>query len=159
VAKLTKDLESPTPRWILELKFPGVGTTHKTYDHVILTAPGPSSPPVEYVRLHVTLLTTSSPAPRASFFNKAEGSAIPHTILTTFEGVRQGGKAPDFNSIGYHSGDYVGKDGNKEWAVKIFSMEKKSDEWLENAFGKGKVGWVFRKEVISYFIVEGYIDV
>jgi len=37
-----------------------------------------------------------------------------------------------------------------EWVVKIFSTERKDDEWLESVFGVGKVGWVLRKEWDSY---------
>jgi prenylcysteine oxidase/farnesylcysteine lyase len=62
-------------------------------------------------------------------------------MLTTYDGVRQGGKEPEFNSISYH-----GLVGEGEWAVKIFSKERISDEWLENMF-QGQVGWVYRKEV------------
>ena len=62
-------------------------------------------------------------------------------ILTTGQGFRNGGKAPEFNSLTYHG---LVRDG--EWAVKIFSKQRISDEWLDKVFA-GKVGWVFRKEV------------
>jgi len=136
------------------------------YDHVIIAAPFASSaitilgspaaqtllsPPVEYVRLHVTLLTTTSPAPNASYFGLREGSHIPRVIFTTWDAVRHGDvntPQPEFNAL-----NYIDKirtleiDGVDEWVVKIFSSERIPDEWLENMFGTGQVGWVLRKEV------------
>jgi prenylcysteine oxidase / farnesylcysteine lyase len=64
-------------------------------------------------------------------------------MLTTYEGVRNGGVEPEFNSLSYHG---LVREG--EWAVKIFSKQRISDEWLSNMFF-GKVGWVYRKEVGS----------
>lgn len=72
-------------------------------------------------------------------------------MLTTDENKRQGGKGPEFNSISYH-----GKAGQNEWAVKIFSEEKVSDEWLEKIF-PGSVTWVFRKEVSCSSLV--FVDI
>ena len=65
-------------------------------------------------------------------------------ILTTYEGVRKGGREPEFNSLSYHG---LVREG--EWAVKIFSQQRISDEWLQNVFN-GQVGWVYRKEVYFY---------
>lgn len=65
-------------------------------------------------------------------------------LLTTFEGARNGGKEPDFNSMSYH-----GLISEGEWVVKIFSKERISDQWLSNIFD-GKIGWVHRKEVSYY---------
>lgn len=65
-------------------------------------------------------------------------------MLTTYEGVRQGGKEPEFNSISYHG---MVREG--EWIVKIFSKERISDDWLQGIF-PGEVGWVYRKEVIQF---------
>jgi len=68
-------------------------------------------------------------------------------ILTTYEGVRNGGKEPEFNSLSYHG--YATKsteDVPKQWSVKIFSKERVSDEWLDKIF-MSQVGWVYRKEV------------
>jgi len=65
-------------------------------------------------------------------------------ILTTYEGVRKGGKEPEFNSISYHG---LLREG--EWIVKIFSQQRISDEWLQNVFN-GQVGWVYRKEVYLF---------
>jgi len=62
-------------------------------------------------------------------------------MLTSNQGAREGRTAPEFNSLSYH-----GNIRENEWAVKIFSSEKLSDEWLGNMFS-GKVGWVYRKEV------------
>lgn len=64
-------------------------------------------------------------------------------MLTTHEGARNGGKEPEFNSISYHNQVREG-----EWTVKVFSKERRSDEWLENVFGQ--VGWVHRKEVRAH---------
>jgi hypothetical protein len=149
VTKLSRDLESSIPKWILEVRSSSDEIDYLTYDHVIHAAPLPSDPPVSYVRLHVTLLTTTSPSVHPSFLNQAKGSAIPHFILTTWEGARNGGTPPDFNSISYHEGEYWNEDGEREWYVKVFSMEEKSDEWLESVFGKERMGWVLRKQVKS----------
>jgi len=65
-------------------------------------------------------------------------------MLTTFEGARNGGKEPEFNSMSYHG---LVKDG--EWAVKIFSKERIEDAWLADMFN-GSVGWVHRKEWDAY---------
>ena len=65
-------------------------------------------------------------------------------ILTTAEGFRNGGKEPEFNSLSYHG---LIREG--EWAVKIFSKQRMSDEWLNKVFS-GKVGWVHRKEWDAY---------
>jgi hypothetical protein len=62
-------------------------------------------------------------------------------MLTTYEGVRDGGTEPEFNSM-----SYLGVVREGEWAVKIFSKERVSDEWLEKMF-MGQIGWVYRKEV------------
>lgn len=62
-------------------------------------------------------------------------------MLTTYEGVRKGGEEPEFNSL-----SYLGLVRDAEWAVKIFSKERITDEWLKKMFF-GKVGWVYRKEV------------
>ena len=133
---------------------PGYGTT-KSFDAVIVAAPHhltnisfpPSSAevsPVPYLHLHVTLFTTTSPSPNPAYFNATEGSPIPSTILTSAEGRRHGGPEPDFNSITYLQ--RVSPD-SEEYVVKIFSKERIADEWLEEVFGKGKVGWVLRHEV------------
>lgn len=117
-------------------------------------APVPEQP---YVRLHVTLLSTSSPSPNATYFNLGSGGKAPTTLLTTYEGVRQRGTAePEFNSLTYH-GPVRGKDGearvnafgDKEWVVKIFSKARLEDAWLEQMF-EGNVGWVLRKEWDAY---------
>jgi prenylcysteine oxidase / farnesylcysteine lyase len=123
------------------------------YDAVILAAPfdtlGMSLPsnlepviPSPYVHLHVTLLTTTSPAANPAYFNQAPGSDVPDLILTTAQGIRAGGPAPEFNSMGY--GHRIAE-GSDERVVKIFSEKKIEDEWLSNMFGN--VGWVYRKVV------------
>lgn len=95
------------------------------------------------MRLHVTLLTTTSPQPNPEYFGLKSGAKVPQSILTTYEGARNGGKEPEFNSLTYHGVIAPGRD---EYVVKIFSKETLSDEWLDKVFD-GKVGWVLRKEV------------
>lgn len=126
------------------------------YDAIILAAPYHSSkiaipsslssqiPPQPYVHLHVTLLTTTSPTPSPKYFSQPADFNMPTTILTTDERFRNGGKAPEFNSL-----SYLGLVREDEWAVKIFSEEYLSDEWLDQMF-LGKVGWTFRKEWEAY---------
>ena len=115
-----------------------------------LIAPVPEQP---YLRLHVTLLSTSAPAPNASYFGLAPGARAPTEVLTTHNRVRAGlGAEPEFNSMTYH-GKIKRADGapaeleRDEWVVKIFSKRVIEDAWLENMFGAGNVGWVLRKEV------------
>ncbi|KAI0729978.1 FAD/NAD(P)-binding domain-containing protein [Fomitopsis betulina] len=115
-----------------------------------LIAPVPEQP---YVRLHVTLLSTTASAPNASYFSLTSGRA-PMEVLTTNNRVREGlGEGPEFNSMTYH-GKVKRADGTpserEEWSVKIFSKQKIEDAWLENMFGAGNVGWVLRKEWDAY---------
>ncbi|KAF8634484.1 hypothetical protein AX15_000922 [Amanita polypyramis BW_CC] len=141
----------PSPRWT-------VHSSHGSVDYqaVVLAAPFYSSgitlprsissqiPQQPYVHLHVTMLTTTSPMPDPAYFSLPPASKTPQMVLTTYEGVRKGGKGPEFNSLSYHG---LVREG--EWAVKIFSGHPISDEWLENVF-HGQVGWVHRKEWDSY---------
>ncbi|KAG6866235.1 hypothetical protein C0991_006822 [Blastosporella zonata] len=113
----------------------------KQYQAVILAAPFhstgisiPSSladsiPEQPYVHLHVTLLTTTSPTPDPAYFGQSTASALAEMTLTTYESVRNGTKEPEFNSLSYHG---LVREG--EWAVKIFSKEKISDELLNKLF-------------------------
>jgi prenylcysteine oxidase / farnesylcysteine lyase len=76
------------------------------------------------------------------------GTRVPITILTSAETSHDtGSPLPEFQSITYHGKVAEDRD---EWVVKIFSMEQRSDEWLEEVFGAGQVGWVLRKEWDSY---------
>jgi len=130
------------------------------YGAVILAAPfhstsislppalASSIPSQPYVHLHVTLLTTSSPSPNPEYFGLGAGANVPNMVMTTWEGVREGGKEPEFNSLSY-LGATGAENGDTEWAVKIFSAKRIEDEWLENMF-QGKVGWVHRKEWDAY---------
>ena len=97
----------------------------------------------------MTLLTTTSSRPLASFFGLPDSTVIPRTILTSGSTHRHDKEAPlpDFQSISYHGQLF---EGSEEYVVKIFSFDRKSDEWLERVFGKGQVGWVERKEWDSY---------
>ncbi|KAF8898341.1 Prenylcysteine lyase-domain-containing protein [Infundibulicybe gibba] len=126
------------------------------YRSVILAAPYHSTnitlpnsivsqiPRQPYVRLHVTLLTTTSPSFDPEYFGLQAGAKVPSMMLTTYQGVREGGKEPEFNSISYH-----GPINDGEWVVKIFSQQRVSDEWLEKIF-PGAVTWVHRKEWDAY---------
>ncbi|EGO02796.1 hypothetical protein SERLA73DRAFT_165743 [Serpula lacrymans var. lacrymans S7.3] len=144
----------------------------KTYKGVILASPFHFShitlptdladliPEQPYVHLHVTLLATRSPHASAEYFGLGEKEEVPQTVLTTYEGVRKGGKEPEFNSLSYHGvinrtraaegegEEAVEEEEVKEYVVKIFSKETVSDEWLERIFGH--VGWVYRKEWDAY---------
>ncbi|KAI6136960.1 Prenylcysteine lyase-domain-containing protein [Pisolithus sp. B1] len=145
-------------RWIIHTT-----SGSRIYNAIILAAPFhqtnitvPSDlseliPPQPYVRLHVTLLTTKSESTNPAYFGLSPDEKIPKVILTTHEGVRNGGVEPEFNSISVHG--QIQKvpgsaDEDPEWKVKIFSKERVSDEWLEKVFGK--VGWVYRKEWDAY---------
>ena len=143
--------------WKLDVEntlVPGNRTT-KSFDTVIVAAPHhltnisfPSSSaevrPVPYLPLHITLLTTTSPSPSPAYFNATEGSNIPAIILTNAHGRRHGGREPDFISISYLQ--KVSPD-SEEYVVKVFSKERIEKEWLDEVFGKGKVGWVHRYKV------------
>ena len=98
------------------------------------------------MHLHVTLLTTTAPHPSPIYFGLKEDADVPRTVLTTYEGVRKGGKDPEFNSVNYLGPITPGSD---EYVVKIFSEEALSDEWLHTLFG-GNVGWIYRKEVCHF---------
>ncbi|KAF9479736.1 FAD/NAD(P)-binding domain-containing protein [Pholiota conissans] len=97
--------------------------------------------PQPYIHLHVTLLATTAPTPNPEYFSLPPTSPAPRMVLTTTQG---GKNTPEFNSLSYHG---LVREG--EWAVKIFSAERISDEWLSNMF-QGKVGWVLRKEWDAY---------
>jgi len=109
-------------------------------------------PPQPHIHLHVTLLTTTAPMPNPMYFGHKSGSKVPTFILTTFDGARRGGRAPEFNSLSYMGQTKFAKNETHdkqetgEWIVKIFSMEHISDEWLSTMF-QNQVGWVLRKEV------------
>jgi prenylcysteine oxidase / farnesylcysteine lyase len=136
----------------------------RDYDAVILATPFhasdislPSSlssliPPQRYIHLHVTLLTTTAATPNPVYFGYKPGAKVPTTILTSFDGARRGGKASEFNSVTYHGQAKFARNETHdtqetgEWVVKIFSLERVSDEWLAGVF-QNQVGWVYRKEV------------
>jgi prenylcysteine oxidase/farnesylcysteine lyase len=138
----------------------------RDYDAVVIAAPYHNShislptdlssliPPQPYIRLHVTLLTTTAATPNPVYFGYKPGYKVPTTILTSLDGFRRGGKAPEFNSLSYHGQAKLAGDESHdkretdEWVVKIFSMEPISDEWLATMF-QNQVGWVLRKEVRS----------
>ncbi|KAJ7042618.1 Prenylcysteine lyase-domain-containing protein [Mycena alexandri] len=128
----------------------------ETYTAVILAAPLHSTsielpieisaqvPPQPYVHLHVTLFTTTLSSIPPQSLSLPASTKIPPMLLTTFEGARNGGKEPEFNSMSYH-----GLISEGEWVVKIFSKKRISQKWLSNMFG-GQVGWIYRKEWDAY---------
>jgi hypothetical protein len=108
----------------------------------------PSHRPQPYVHLHTTLLSTTNPAPNPAYFHLGPSAAPPSAILTTGAAFRAGDAVePEIQSITYH-GEV--SPGAREWVVKIFSKEERSDAWLERVFGEGQVRWVRRKEWQSY---------
>ncbi|KAG9049768.1 hypothetical protein FS837_009184 [Tulasnella sp. UAMH 9824] len=184
VSGLQKTISASTGRqaWTLS------GGSHipsTAYDHVILAAPFAFSgitledstallPKVEYVRLHVTLVSTTSPTARPERFGLQPGTHVGKFILTTKNrrdtgssssvcdtptsdpavgpGCKQNLESkPDFNSISLHQ--TFERNGRKEYIWKVFSMDRKNDEWLEDVFGEGTVGWTYRKVWYSYPIL------
>ncbi|CUA74616.1 hypothetical protein RSOLAG22IIIB_05623 [Rhizoctonia solani] len=129
-----------------------------TFDAVIVAAPLPLTniefintanrpskfPKVNYLHLHVTLLTTTTPSLLPGYFKLDNSSALPGTVLTTAEY----GPKPQFNSIRYQA--TINRNGKTEYIVKMFSPAKISDETLATLFGKESIGWVFRKEWDAY---------
>ncbi|TCD60722.1 hypothetical protein EIP91_009628 [Steccherinum ochraceum] len=137
----------------------------RQYRAVILAAPfhstsislpptlASSIPEQPYVKLHVTLLATTSSTSNSARFGLQAKDKVPRTVLTTAEGIRQGKKAPEFNSMTFH-GKIGRKDGEErdveEHLVKVFSDEKVEDDWLEEMFGKGQVTWTYRRLFEAY---------
>ncbi|TFK76732.1 hypothetical protein BDN72DRAFT_890547 [Pluteus cervinus] len=151
VTSITPSTGSTTSQWTVSTK-----QGSNDYQAVIIAAPIhqtgitlPSEiisqvPEQPYVHLHVTLLTTTLPSANPAYFGLSSSGAVPGMLLTSGQGFRNGGKAPEFNSLSYHGAVKEG-----EWAVKIFSQEKVEDEWLNEMFN-GTVTWVYRKEWQAY---------
>ncbi|KAJ3801137.1 Prenylcysteine lyase-domain-containing protein [Lentinula aff. detonsa] len=150
VSRITQKQSKSRP-WVVHSD---KGTTG--YKAVIIAAPfhqtdielpsalGSQIPEQPYVHLHVTLLTTTSPNINREYLALSPNENVPRMVLTTYEGVRQGRKAPEFNSISYH-----GKISEDEWVVKIFSEAPVEDKWLQSVFDN-QVGWVHRAEFDAY---------
>jgi prenylcysteine oxidase/farnesylcysteine lyase len=157
VKRLTKTKIKGKKQWAVTTSHSGRQTT-QNYDHVILAAPiqdtgfkirarpAHAFPNVHYVQLHVTLISTTTARPLNELFGGIP--SVPQLILTTNEGAREGGKAPDFYSMSYR-GTYDRGNGT-EYAVRIFSRKKIDDAWLDKAFGKENIGWVYRKVWNAY---------
>ncbi|KAG8922639.1 hypothetical protein FRC02_011729 [Tulasnella sp. 418] len=123
------------------------------YDYVILAAPNGLSginfinstaefPDVPYVRLSVTLVSTTSPFPQRSFFEPGGSSTIGlNSIMTTTP-------VTDFNSIDQWA--TITRNGQTEYIYKTFTLEPKSDEWLQKLFGQGTIGWTYRYDWDAY---------
>ncbi|EIN13466.1 FAD/NAD(P)-binding domain-containing protein [Punctularia strigosozonata HHB-11173 SS5] len=153
--------KTPSGTWTLTT----VRGASRDYAGIILAAPFPQTGialapsslasqihPQPYLHLHVTLLTTTARYPNATYFNLPHGHPVPKTILTTAEGARSGGKAPEFNSLAYQRPirtlEVDGKE-VEEYVVKIFSEKEVDGAWLETVF-EGKVGWVYKHEWDAY---------
>ncbi len=131
------------------------------YRAVILAAPFHSThitvprsiynqiPEQPYQQIHVTLLSTTSPHPNSAYFGFSEGVNMPRVLLTTKNSAAQ----PEFNSLSYHG---LIREG--EWAVKIISDQKISNEWLDNMFN-GQVKWLLRKQVSISFSLLAFAGV
>ena len=94
-----------------------------------------------YVHLHVTLIATSKTSPDPGFFGMAVGTKVPNTILTP-----SSANGTDFNSITWHGET---RPGSGEYTVKIFSMQKLDDDFLQRMLGEEPT-WILRKEWDSY---------
>lgn len=107
-------------------------------------------PPIPYVRLHVTYLTTTQKHPAPSFFGLPSESTIPTTILTSAHPPRSPNAPslppPKFQSITWHGESFPG---SNEYAVKIISLTRLSDRFLKGILGDEPT-WVKRKEWDSY---------
>ncbi|KAI0683527.1 Prenylcysteine lyase-domain-containing protein [Earliella scabrosa] len=152
----TSDSEEARPYRAVILAAP----FHQTGIRFTSDPPIAAVPPQDYVHLHVTLVTTSSPSFNPSYFNLAPGFDVPAMILTTRAGARQGGPEPEFNSLSYLRAvrnhdltQWRNARGEPEWVVKVFSKTRISDSWLEEMF-QGKVGWVLRKEWDAYPVLD-----
>jgi prenylcysteine oxidase/farnesylcysteine lyase len=135
----------------------------RDYDAVIIAAPYHSShislpadlstliPPQPYVHLHTTLLTTTAATPNPAYFGYKPVSKVATNVATTFDGASREGRASEFNFVSYQGQAKFSNETNDgqetgDWVVKIYSMDRLSDEWLATMF-QNQVGWVHRKEV------------
>ncbi|KAJ3826223.1 Prenylcysteine lyase-domain-containing protein [Lentinula raphanica] len=151
VSRITQKQSSKSRQWVVHSDKGSTG-----YKAVIIAAPFHQSnielptalasqiPKQPYVHLHVTFLTTTSPSLNPEYLALSPNEKAPSMVLTTYEGARQGRKAPEFNSISYH-----GKVSEDEWGVKIFSEAPIEDKWLESMFNN-QVTWVHRAEFDAY---------
>ncbi|KAH9075769.1 FAD/NAD-P-binding domain-containing protein [Lactarius deliciosus] len=112
---------------------------HRDYDAVIIAAP----------------YHTSRTTPDPEYFGYKPSDKIPTTILTSFDGARQGGKAPEFNSLTYHGQAKVAR--NETHGAQNTGEVPISDDWLARVF-QGQVGWVFRKEWDSYPVLPPTVE-
>lgn len=102
----------------------------------------------KYVRLHVTLLTTTRSTPLPSFFGLPDTAVVPSTVLTTSytAHTKAATPPPKFQSITWHGETYQG---SGEHVVKIFSLHYLNEEFLTDLIGE-EPGWLLRKEWDSY---------
>ena len=142
------------------------GAFTQSYDYVIIAAPWHQSditfaniaapPSVEYTRVYVTVVTTSSQYLESSYF-RMSGTTVPETIFCTFED----GTTPDFYSIEYFgtvkdsSGHTVYFDKNYPglsasvlsqgsgplWVYRVVTGHRPSTTLLKNLFGADNIGW------------------
>lgn len=104
---------------------------------------------VQYVRLFVTLFSTSRPSALPSFFGLPEGTEIPSTVLTTGYTSRHSAAPyppPSFHSISWHGETAPG---SGEHVVKVFSLTEFPDHLIRAVIGE-EPGWIYRKRWESY---------
>lgn len=107
---------------------------------------------IQYVRLHVTLLTTTRPRPLPSFFGLPDNTVLPTTILTTAVTARSTRQTPPprFQSISWHGETLPG---SGEYVVKIFSLRYLKDKIIQDIIGEEPT-WLLRKEWDSYPVLK-----
>ncbi|KZT42779.1 hypothetical protein SISSUDRAFT_846389 [Sistotremastrum suecicum HHB10207 ss-3] len=148
-----KKLKSNPPEWQVST----ASGESKIYNTVIIATPltsslelipsyAEASPEQKYVHLYVTLLTTTASHPSGDYFGTR---SPPKSVLTTWEGVRNGGIEPEFNSLAYHGSPIEPEGKAKEWVVKIFSKKPLTNRLLRKLFNN-EVGWIYRKEWDAY---------
>jgi prenylcysteine oxidase/farnesylcysteine lyase len=99
---------------------------------------------LQYIHLHVTLVTTHRPHFDPAFFGLSPGTIPPTTVLTASD--------PDASlQPAFFSANYQGKTSEHsiEYVVKIFSPAPLDDYCLNTLFGEEPT-WVLRKEWDSY---------
>nr|XP_019048632.1 hypothetical protein I302_02404 [Kwoniella bestiolae CBS 10118]OCF27562.1 hypothetical protein I302_02404 [Kwoniella bestiolae CBS 10118] len=131
----------------------------KPFDAVLFAAPWHSSPiskkleakfesPIpaqQYVRLHVTYLTTTKSRPQASLFGLNETDYVPRSIMTSALTSRKNGTTPsNFESIAWHAETPAG-----EYPVKVFSLARLTDQFINDLIGETP-SWLVRKEWDAY---------
>lgn len=103
----------------------------------------------KYKEVHVTLVATCAPRPRAAFFNQSrKDSSMPRTILTAPGAAASNTSHVPFISLSYMR-DIIPQQHQTEWGtlyiVRILSYSTLDHELLSELFGNGTVAWVNRR--------------